>query len=259
MRQRQVDEARDHTFLIPMEGLHNLRAVAGYLAASGARMRPGRLYRSGAWERMTDRDRAWLRTNVETVLDLRHPDEVAWASAARLGEPPATVAYHSIFRPEASLQAFIAELNAQHGAGIGSTRYLRYLKVGAAHRFARGIELLAEERRYPVLVNCTAGKDRTGILVAIVMDLLGVDDDAIAAEYERSNAGIDGLLAYLEQIGRRPQGTAEEIRARATVHADTMLEFLAGVRAEHGSVRELLASQGVADRTFDALRARLLA
>ena len=253
-----MNATNDRSFLIARDGLHNLRAVQGYAGTAGARMRPGRLYRSGAWERMSEADRAWLRTSIETVIDLRHPDEVADAARGRLGAPPATVVYHSIFRPDMPMAAFIAELNALHGSGIGSARYLNYLKVGAAERFARTIEMLAEEHRYPVLINCTAGKDRTGILIAVVMELLDVDDEMIAAEYERSNAAIDGLIAYLEQIGRKPAGTRRAIRARARVSAETMLEFLAGVRAEFGSVRGLLASQGVTDETIEALRHRLL-
>jgi protein-tyrosine phosphatase len=245
-------------FLIPMEALHNLRAVEGYTTASGARMRGGRIYRSGAWERMTEGDRAWFGANVETVVDLRHPDEVSGAVQYRRGEVPATVVYHSIFRPEVSMAEFSAELNGLHGPGISSERYLHYMKVGAADRFARGVELLAEADRYPVLINCTAGKDRTGILVALVMEVLGVDDETIGAEYERSNADIDGLIGYLSSVGRTPEGTTEEIRERVATPADKILGFLEGVRAEHGSVTDLLASEGVSDETFEALRDLLL-
>ena len=244
-------------YAIPMEGLHNLRAVQGYATNTGGRMRPGRLFRSGAWERMTPRDDAWLRAHVTTVLDLRHPEEVAGAAAARLGDPPPNVVYRSVFRPDIPMADFIAELNAVRGPGITSGRYLDYLKVGVADRFARCIELLADETCYPILVNCTAGKDRTGILVAFVMDLLGVDDEAIGEEYGRSNAAIDGLIAYLTQIGRTPEGDLDEVRARMATPADRILGFLAGVRTEYGSVRNLLAAEGVADATFESLRDKL--
>ncbi len=246
------------SFLIPMDGLHNLRAVEGYAAADGRRMRRGRLYRSGAWERMSAKDREWFAEHVRTVLDLRHPDEAAGATAASFGQPPATLIPHSIFRPDVSMAEFIAELNAQRGTGISSERYLDYLRAGAAERFARAIELLADPARYPVLVNCTAGKDRTGILIAMAMDLIGIDDETIGAEYERSNAGIDGLIAYLSEIGRRPEGSLEAMRARMATPADRVLGFLAGVRTEFGSVAELLAPHGVTERTVAQLREILL-
>jgi protein-tyrosine phosphatase len=248
-----VTKSDPPSFLIPMDGLHNLRAVQGYAAADGRRLRPGLLYRSGAWERMTAKDRKWFAENVRTVLDLRHPDEAASAAAASLGAPPATLIPHSIFPPELSMAEFIAELNAQRGPGISSGRYLEYLRAGAAARFAQAVAMLAEADRYPVLVNCTAGKDRTGLLIAMVMELLGIDDETIGAEYERSNAGIDGLIAYLGQIGRQPEGTLEAMRSRMATPADRILGFLAGVRGEFGSVRELLAPHGVAEPTVAAL------
>lgn len=221
-------------------------------------MRGRRLYRAGAWERLSDRDRAWFGENITTVLDLRHPDELAAAEHTRTGELPGRLILHSIFREDVPLADFTAELNGLHGPAISSERYLHYLKVGAGERFARGIEMLADESNYPVLINCTAGKDRTGILVALAMEILGIDDETIAAEYERSNAAIEGLVAYLESIGRELQGTPEEIRARMETPADKMLGFLEGVRAEHGSVSDLLASHGVSDDTFEALRRLLL-
>ena len=254
------DPQRDNAdTIIPMDGLHNLRAVEGYATAGGGRMRAGRLYRSGAWERISPRDRTWFRAHVKTVLDLRHPDEVAGAAPARSGEPPDIVVHRSVFRPDVPMAEFIAELNAVRGPGITSERYIDYLKVGAADRFARCVELLAEEVHYPVLVNCTAGKDRTGILVAIVMDLLGADDGSIGEEYERSNAARDGLIAYLNAIGRTLEGDLDEIRARMATPADRILGFLEGVRAEYGSVRDMLAREGVSDATFDALEERLVA
>ena len=165
---------------------------------------------------------------------------------------------HSVFRADVPMAAFIAELNAVRGPGITTGRYLDYLQVGAADRFARGVELLADEAHYPVLVNCTAGKDRTGILIAIVMDLLGVDDADIAHEYARSNAAIDGLIGYLEAIGRPPEGPLHEVRARIATPGDRILGFLEGVRREYGSVRDLLVGEGVEAETFSALETRLV-
>ena len=194
-----MSEAPD--YLIEVDGLHNLRAVEGY-AVAGGRMRPGRLYRSGAWELVSEQGRAWLDANVRTVIDLRHPDEVTGAASSRRGPPPAGLVAHSIFRADVSMAEFVNELNSLSGDGISSERYLDYLRIGAADRFARAVELLADESNYPVLVNCTAGKDRTGLLIAMVMDLIGASDEDIGTEYERSNAGIDGLIAYLS--GHRP-------------------------------------------------------
>ncbi len=83
-------------FLIEMDRLHNLREVAGYATRSGV-MREGRLFRSGAWELMSESDHAWFEDRIATVIDLRHPDEVERAAHARTGEPAARVLFTSIF------------------------------------------------------------------------------------------------------------------------------------------------------------------
>jgi hypothetical protein len=245
-------------FLIPMEALHNLRAVQGYTTSSGSRMRKGRLYRSGAWERATEADRAWLDANVQTIVDLRHPDEVSGAEAYRRGEPPASVVFHSVFDPDLPLTAVTKELSERHGPGITASGYLHYLNAGGAGRIARVVELLAEETRYPVLMSCTAGKDRTGILVAMLMDVLGIDDEVIAAEYARSDADIDGMIEYLQQVGRPPGDSSAQAVSDREAPVERMLGFLEAVRAAHGSVAELLASNGVSDDTVERGRQLLL-
>ena len=78
------------------------------------------------------------------------------------------------------------------------SRYLHYLSVsGSGERFARAFRLFADEASYPTLIHCTAGKDRTGVLVGLLMEVLGASEDDIAAEYGLSNESIDRLLAYL--------------------------------------------------------------
>ena len=156
------------------------------------------------------------------------------------------------------MEELTTEKNKLYGPGISTARYLNFLKGSGAQRFARGVELIAEKDQYPVLINCTAGKDRTGILVALVMDLLGIDDDSIGAEYERSNDGIEALIKYHESIGRRPQGTLEDIRSRMETPAKHIIGFLEGVRAKYGSVEAMMTSNGVSAKSLETLRELLL-
>lgn len=247
-------------FLIEMDRLHNLREVAGYATRSGV-MREGRLFRSGAWELMSESDHAWFEDRIETVIDLRHPDEVERAAHASQGEPRARVLFTSIFPEDQTMASMVDEMNGLYGdaavvAGAGAQRYLHFTKVGG-DRFADAVRVMADQENYPVLINCTAGKDRTGLLVAMVMDVLGVSDEEIASEYERSNADIDGLLLYLQSIGRVLEGTAEEIRARVETPADRMVGFLEGLRAEYGSSAGFLQSHGVGDAELESLEALL--
>jgi protein-tyrosine phosphatase len=247
-------------FLIEMDRLHNLREVAGYATRSGV-MRAGRLYRSGAWELMSAADHAWFEEAIETVIDLRHPDEIARAAHVSGGEPRARVVFNSIFPVDQTMESAVDEMNGLYGdatvvAGAGAQRYLHFTKVGGT-RFADAVRVMADPANYPVLINCVAGKDRTGLLVGMVMDVLGVADEEIASEYERSNADIEGLLRYLGETGRVMEGTAAEIRARVETPGERMVGFLEGLRGEYGSSAGFLQSHGVGDVELESLEALL--
>lgn len=216
-------------------------------------MRPGRLFRSGALEPMTPRDREVLERviGVRTILDLRHPDELAMAN----GPHPLSdrVVWLSIFREEWRQEDLIAELNGLYGPGPSPRRYLHYLEIGG-DRLARAFELFAEEPRYPFLVHCTAGKDRTGVLVGMIMDVLGADPADIAHEYGLSDASIDRLLAYLRASGRQLEGTEEEIRARLSTPPERMAGFIELLHREHGGAEAFFRKQGVSEATIDRVR-----
>lgn len=216
-------------------------------------MRPGRLFRSGALEPMTPRDREVLERviGVRTILDLRHPDELAMAN----GPHPLSdrVVWLSIFREEWRQEDLIAELNGLYGLGPSPRRYLHYLEIGG-DRLARAFELFAEEPRYPFLVHCTAGKDRTGVLIGMIMDVLGADPADIAYEYGLSDASIDRLLAYLRASGRQLEGTEEEIRARLSTPPERMAGFIELLHKEHGGAEAFFRKQGVSEATIDRVR-----
>jgi protein-tyrosine phosphatase len=216
-------------------------------------MRPGRLFRSGALEPMTPRDREVLERviGVRTILDLRHPDELAMAN----GPHPLSdrVVWLSIFREEWRQEDLIAELNGLYGPGPSPRRYLHYLEIGG-DRLARAFELFADEPRYPFLVHCTAGKDRTGVLVGMIMDVLGADPADIAHEYGLSDASIDRLLAYLRASGRQLEGTEEEIRARLSTPPERMAGFIELLHREHGGAEAFFRKQGVSEATIDRVR-----
>lgn len=239
------------------EGIHNFRSVAPYPVAGGGHFRAHAIYRSGALERMSAADAAWLRDaiGVQTVIDLRHPDELAGNSQDHgLADRVVPI---SIFAESQAQADVTAELNGLYGAGITGGRYLHYLQM-AGERFAKAFRLFAEAPSYPVLVHCTAGKDRTGVLLALVMDVVGVSDEDIAAEYGLSDNSIDALLEYLRATGRVLEGTDAEIRARMATPPEKMAEFMRLLRAKYGTAANYLQGQGVTPAEIAAVRAHLL-
>lgn len=240
-----------------LDGVHNFRALGPY-RVRGGRLREGMIYRSGALELMSDVDCACLgdELGIRTILDLRHPDEVAHRPDGHaLNE---RVLPLSIFPETVRQDDIIAELNGLYGTGPTPGRYLHYLDVGG-DRLAAAFRLFAKESSYPVLVHCTAGKDRTGVLLGMLMELLGADDDDIANEYGLSDASIDRLIAYLRSTGRALEGTDDEIRARLSTPADRMAGFIQLLRARHGSTEAFLAGRGLRADEIGAIRELLTA
>ena len=238
------------------EGIHNFRELAGYPASSGV-IRAGHIFRSGALELMTEADREWLENElaIQTILDLRHADEVSM----RKGPHPleARVRPHSIFPPSVPQEQLIVELNGLYGPGISPHRYLHYLDVGG-EQLASAFQLFADEGNYPFLVHCTAGKDRTGVLLGMIMDVLGCSDEDIANEYGLSDAQTDRLIAYLVSSGRQLEGSEADIRARLATPPEKMAGFLKLMRDKHGSSEAFFISKGVSEDEINRVREILL-
>jgi protein-tyrosine phosphatase len=240
------------------EGIHNFRPLQGYPLRDGGTIRGGMIYRAGALELMTGDDCALLgdELGVRTILDLRHVDELALRTGPHALDD--RVIELSIFPAEQTLEGLIAELNGLHGVGPSPRRYLQYLEVGG-ERLAEAFTFFADEPRYPILVHCTAGKDRTGVLLGMLMDVLGCDPADIAHEYGLSDASIDRLIAYLVSSGRELEGSEEEIRARLSTPPERMAGFIDLVREHHGGSEAFFLSRGVAPETIARIRELLTA
>jgi protein tyrosine/serine phosphatase len=246
-------------FALPdLEGIHNFRALASYGLRDGGRLRERMVYRAGALDLMTEDDHRHLveEAGIRTILDLRHADELA------LVESPHPLAEHVVplsFFPDGVSQAdLIAELNGLYGFGPSPRRYLHYL-VWGGDRIARAFSYFADEANYPILVHCVAGKDRTGVLIGMLMDVLGCEDEDIASEYALSNASVDRLIAFLRATGRELEGTEDEIRARLATPPERMAGFLALLREHHGGAEAFFASQGISAAQLARVREILAA
>lgn len=246
------------SFLREPEGIHNFREVGPYALRGGGTFRSGMIYRSGALEMMSTDDARWLadELHLHTILDLRHKDEIAM----RHGPHPLEdrVFANSIFPDHVRQEDLINELNGLYGAGISPGRYMHYLEIGG-ERLSRAFELFADEANYPFLIHCTAGKDRTGVLIGMIMDVLRVSEADIAHEYGLSDRSIDRLVAYLRSSGRDLQGSDEEIRARLATPPEKMAGFIEMLHARYGSSEAFFRSQGVSTETIANVRRLLTA
>jgi hypothetical protein len=138
-------------------------------------------------------------------------------------------------------------------------RLYRHLAEQGSANVGQVLTWLAQEP-LPAIVHCVAGKDRTGLVVAVLLALLGVPDQDIAADYALSEAG---LAAYRDWANEHsPEVAAWMTRVPPPLleaRPEAMLDLLHWLREQHGSIEAFADSIGVGDATREALRARLLA
>ncbi|MDI9886004.1 tyrosine-protein phosphatase [Streptomyces sp. HNM0645] len=236
---------------IPFERLCNFRDLGGYATEDGRSVRWGRLYRSDSLDKLAGEDwERFLGMGIGTVVDLRHP----WEIEARGRVPDdASFTYHNLsiehrpydqpsLGPEIEVGPFLAE------------RYLEVADDGAAE-LHEALEVIAASDR-PVVFHCASGKDRTGLLAALVLALVGVSEEDAAEDFALTELATKRLLADWRAAhgGREPTWPGY---GRAP--AEVMTLFLAALTHRHGSVRDYAANAlGVDEALTAALRERLL-
>jgi protein tyrosine/serine phosphatase len=225
---------------VELEGAWNFRDLGGYMSADGRMVRWRRLFRADGLDRLTDADLSRVSTlGLRTVVDLRTSDEVARGRSAteatdlnsHAGSGPP--AWHHL--PMLDVLPPREDYGAWAGSSYVADQYLAMVD-SAAGTIATFLELLFDPEAYPVVYHCFAGKDRTGVLTALVLGLVGVPDDDIVADYALSKVAMHRLLDWLrEQYGEQIAELESSAAAIVAAEPETMSEFLARFRARYGS------------------------
>lgn len=244
-------DATDTPHRSPFPALFNFRDVGGHPGHDGGTVRRGRLFRSDSLHRIDETDRAaFTALGIRTVIDLRRPSEVT-----RDGRVPAYdgLTYRHI-HPEHQSWAEVSYQPHEDLARWLADRYAALAQTGTAG-LAEAVGLIADSANAPVVVHCVAGKDRTGIVCALVLGVLGVADDAIAADYALSTVASERFSAWIAATMPEADPLPSPFLASP---AEAMTLFLTELRAGYGSIEGYLRHAGVTDAQLDALRAHLL-
>jgi len=266
----QMNRRLDLPDLLNARDIGDLPLIDGGVTRSGVLIRcetPDLLTPEGV-RRLTDVH------GVRHVLDLRSDGEglpvVEWAGVTRhrlplLGRRSTVAADRA-----AEDQAQIGDISAgqtqglgldddvdlgdidEHGAGL---LYMRMAQRGR-ESYVRSLEILAGDGGVPALVHCTAGKDRTGILVALLLSVAGVEREAIVADYTETETHLVEMFERIDRLPRQPRidpahPTAPALRGAARVSIETFLNVLT---ERHGSAAEFLLKAGAAPAHLDAWR-----
>ena len=237
------------------EGCFNFRDIGGYLNQEGRRVKKGLYFRAGRQDRMTNKDLAQLSDlNISTQIDLRKQEEVLDQGRGPLEDMGAKYINISVI-PEGGSE----KLNKLVGdTGISGKRYLGYLEFGPTS-WLRLFGILADEENLPVLLHCTAGKDRTGVSTAFLLSVLGVSRDIIEADYLLTNLDTERQADFIESTVGYPEGyNREKMISIAGVPKDAMKDFLDGVESKWGSVVNYLEKIGVTQEQMDQVRLNFL-
>lgn len=256
--------SRIHAF----EAIENFRDYGDYASRHGGRVAKGRLFRSAHHATATDGDlTAMGALGLGVLVDLRRPQERETLPSRRHTGFAARVIQCDVGEhAEAPHLAFLRKTDLS----TESVRdfYLDYYDNApfeARHRtlFAQYFEALAEGGG-PVLIHCTAGKDRTGLLAALTHHVLGVDEADMVEDYLLTNQAtrVDDRLATMaahlaEATGKIPSELA--VRAFLGVDAAFLETGLAAMRRENGSLDGYLDAIGVDEAQRDKVREALLA
>lgn len=244
--------------IISLQGCGNFRDLGGYETADGRTIRWRRLFRSDALVWLTPEDVATLHglgLNLIAGLDLRTPDEVN-VNLPRVVYDNGTRHLHfPFFVMAGSDKARVKE--AAYGLGPAAGESYLYLLEQAKPCFHGVMTFLADETSYPSAYYCAAGKDRTGMMTALLLRLLGIPDEQIIEDYALTQAPTEErLLARFEALGRDPAELPD--RAGMAASPATMEHFLTGFDRLHGSVEEFLLSCDLQESTLERVRQNLL-
>ncbi len=250
--------------MLAVDGAVNFRDLGGYLTVDGRqRVKRGELYRSGALNGLTHHGAEILaEMGIQLVCDLRTDDEIR----KKPDQIPADTGIRYVHNPIAQdnpMRILSAMLFQRRQLGrIFADAYKYELLAKGAEYIGDAIRTLADPANRPVVLHCTAGKDRAGILAALLLAILDIPEDVILADYSQSNRYYRTFAQIAqEDIHRvRHLGIRKE-HVHPVVLADpaVMKEALEFLRNEYGSLRAyLLGPAGLTENTLHSLRSQLL-
>ncbi len=237
---------------MPVEGTHNFRDVGGY-PARGGHTRPGQLFRSDSLARLTPDGAAELaRLGLGVLIDLRTELERRqdhWSSRV-----PGAIHIHLPIHGGSRTSIM------KDGHVSLEELYLAVLR-DSGWSLTAAVSIIGEALDRPVLVHCTAGKDRTGLAIALALEAVGVDREAVVADYTQSALNLDGdwmdqTLTSLVSNGVPISPALFEVLGGSPDTA--MSRVLAELDAVYGSVTGYLLAHGMQEASLELLNRKLV-
>ncbi|WMT43517.1 tyrosine-protein phosphatase [Paenibacillus sp. D2_2] len=233
--------------LLKLDGAYNVRDIGGYETITGEIVQNGRLFRADGLHQLSARDQELiLGLGVRTIIDLRFGDE--------------TAAKKDVFAERQEVHYYNISL-----VNPATTRLVDIRSLGDMYKILldNSGPLLAEvfsriaETEEGLLFHCSAGKDRTGVVAALLLDLAGVPRETIVSDYAETETNLAPIIDELLK-DRPAEMSIEEYRAfmgSAPENMEIMLDHLYSV---YGGAEQYLITNGLRTEEIETLRGRLL-
>ena len=253
-----IAQALDHPDrLVHMERVHNFRDLGGYPTSSGATTKWRTLFRADGLHRLrADSDIEVVGSlGLKSVIDLRTKREQREQGIFPLDD--IEVDFHHVSIVDATWSDSKETPQIDDAVEFLVWGYRDLLEVGS-EKFALALRILSNQDNVPAVFHCAAGKDRTGVLAALILSSVGVSDEVICGDYGLTQQAIERTIVWAQQhhvematrwTSINPVYLAAEPQAMQVVLNDLV--------AGHGSVRNYVRSLGVSEEELNDL-SRLL-
>ncbi len=237
--------------MIALEGAVNFRDLGGYAADDAFRTRWRVLFRADGLGELTEDDLAMMRAlGIRTVLDLRSGGEL---EQNRFDVDAHPVSFHHL----PFIQTIPDPEEFDRRPDLLQSQYLEMLDT-SGDQIVAALRVLASPDALPAVFHCTAGKDRTGLLSANVLSLVGVPDETVVADYALSAAAMDRLREKIIRKYPESEERLNTIDGVFTAEPDKMEVLLDYARQRYGTLESYVASLGAEPGLVPALRQALL-
>ena len=236
---------------IPLEGCVNFRDLGGYPTTDGRTVKWRHLFRSDAPNTLTEADVQIITgtLGISAVIDLRNSDGVLTDGRGLLAL--SGIGYHHF--PFLERRGIPPPTDGEDSA-LRLAEVYQWMLHNSGDLMAQAFTTLAQQVNHPALFHCSAGKDRTGVLAATILDVLGVDREEIVADYLETNVAIDAILARLQKMPGFVHSTREGIMApRIAIE-----KYLDVAQSEFGGSEAYLLHHGVQQSVIDGFRESML-
>ncbi|KAG1057253.1 hypothetical protein G6F46_010801 [Rhizopus delemar] len=246
---------------IDIEGVRNFRDIGGWLVQDGrGYIRERVVFRSGHLSNITEKGRQQLvGLNVKATFDFRLEHEIK-KDGAMIDTPGITRLgfnlYENLIKSTNDYyKHLMVYLQGEEGFAQGYMLILDSGKKLIGDVFRYMIKELSIKDRHSMIVHCSAGKDRTGVFIMVLLGLCGVDDEIIAKEYEMSNIGYFDYEKDLKSRSERIGVSEEDMRAALSASYNGMKCTINQLREKYGSFEGYVRDGcGLSDQEIQSIK-----